>query len=189
MKNDPNYKDSFVEKTDIEGLVVIHKTIFEDFRGYFREALKLSTLEKTIGKPFNIKTWNHSVTNPGILRGIHSETAAKLLYPTHGRGFIFIIDLRPNSKTFSKYVTFEVNEKEEITIYKDMGMGVGVLASGEKPFEYHYLMDKEYDQLEQLGVMWNDPDIGITYPIKDLTISERDKTNPTLRELFPEKFK
>jgi len=189
MKNDPNYSESFVEKTSIDGLVIIHKKLFEDFRGYFREALKLSTLEEAIGKEFHIRTWNHAVSNPKVLRGVHSETAAKLIYPTHGKGFIGIVDMRPESKTFGKYLSFETDEKEQITIFKDEGMGVVVLATGDKPFEIMYLMDKEYDKLEQKGLLWNDPDVNIKYPISDPLVSERDSNNPTLRQLFPEKFK
>ncbi|MFZ2663881.1 MAG: dTDP-4-dehydrorhamnose 3,5-epimerase family protein [Patescibacteria group bacterium] len=188
MKNDTNYSESNIEKTSIDGLLLIRKAPFEDFRGYFREALKLSTLEKEIGKEFHIKTWNYAISNPKVLRGIHSETAAKLIYPIHGKGFIAVVDIRPESKTFGKYEVFETGEKEQMTIFKDEGMGVAVLSTGETPLEFMYLMDKEYDQLEQKGLLWNDPDVNIKYPILNPIISDRDKNNPTLRQLFPEKY-
>ncbi|NMB91496.1 hypothetical protein GYA37_01450 [candidate division WWE3 bacterium] len=189
MKNDPNYSESVIKSTSIDGLWVIYKVPFEDFRGYFREALKLSLLEKKIGKKFHIKTWNYAVSNPGVLRGIHSETASKLIYPIHGKGFIAIVDMRPESKTFGRYETFETGEKEQITIFKDEGMGIVALATGETPFEFMYLMDKEYDQIKQKGLIWNDVDVNIKYPINNPIVSKRDENNPTLRQLFPEKFK
>jgi len=189
MKNDPNYIEGFVEKTLIDDLYIINKKLFTDERGSFREALKLSTLEETIGTKFSVRTWNYAVSNPNVLRGIHSETCSKLIFPFSGAGYIAFVDLRPKSKTFGKYLGFNIKAPHEFSYFKAEGIGIGVLCTGELPLSFSYLMDKEYSDLKQQGLMWNDPDVKIPWPVSNPILSERDKTNPTLRQLFPEEFK
>jgi dTDP-4-dehydrorhamnose 3,5-epimerase len=189
MINDSNYIEGFIEKTSIEGVYIINKKLFTDERGSFREALKLSTLETAIGTRFQVRTWNYAVSNPSVLRGIHSETCFKLIFPFSGTGYIAFVDMRPKSKTFGKYLGYGIKSPHEFTYFKAEGIGIGILCSGEIPLSFSYLMDKEYSDLKQQGLMWNDPDVKIPWPIKMPVLSERDKTNPSLRLLFPEKFK
>ncbi len=189
MKNDPDYIEGFVEKTSIEGVYIVNKKLFTDERGFFREVLKLSTLEKSIGTKFQAQTWNYAVSNPKVLRGIHSETCSKLIFPSSGTGYIAFVDMRPESKTFGKYLGYKIKPPHEFTYFKAEGIGIGILCTGEAPLSFSYLMDKEYSDLKQQGLLWNDPDVKIPWSVDKPILSERDKTNPTLRTLFPEKFK
>lgn len=183
----------YITKTSISGAYTIERPVNRDERGFFHEIFRLNELEKASGVEFNPVQWSHSRSNPKVIRAIHTENWNKLVYPVNGRIFIAIVDVRPDSKDFGKVETFIFdNENKESTqkaLFLSKGLGNSVCVIGDKPVDYVYLVDEYWDSTKARGIAWDDPDLAIDWPIKDPIISKRDRKNPTLRELFPDKFK
>lgn len=179
----------FIKKTSIPGLFIIKRPTFKDSRGFFREAFRLNDLEKISGNKFKIVQWNHSYSKPHVIRALHAENWNKFVYPITGKMFAAVVDIRKNSKTFSKVVTLNFNETDPKALFISSGLANSICVVGNKPVHYLYLVDKYYDGKDTRAIAWNDPDLKIHWPVKNPVISDRDKENPTLRELFPDKFK
>ena len=186
-------KQDNVKKTSIPGLLIIERPTFADDRGFFREVFRLSELEEFANIKFSPVQWSHSLSLPGVIRAIHTENWNKLIYPVTGTLFAPIVDVRPESPTFGKVETFIIdNTKEDskhTAIFLPKGMGNSICAVGSTPLHYLYLVDEYWDNKKARAIAWDDPDLAIKWPVKTPIISERDKSNPRLRDLFPEKFK
>lgn len=125
---------------------------------------------------------------PGVIRALHAENWNKIVYPITGKMFAAIVDIRPGSRTFGRVETFEFNEEIPKALFIPKGLANSICVVGEKPVHYLYLVDEYYDGKDTRAIAWDDPDLNIKWPVKNPIISERDMNNPTLRELFPEKF-
>jgi len=183
-----------IKKTSIPGLLVIERPVFRDNRGFFHEIFRLNELEEATGIKFNPVQWSHSRSLPKVIRAIHAEGWNKLVYPVTGKMFAAIVDLRPDSKTFGKVETFEFDADDPNSTQKALfipkgGIGNSICVVGDKPVDYVYLVDEYWDNNKARGIAWNDPDLAIKWPVKDPIVSERDRQNSRLREMFPEKFK
>jgi dTDP-4-dehydrorhamnose 3,5-epimerase len=183
-----------VKKTSIPGLLVIERPVFRDDRGLFHEIFRSNELEEAIGTKFNPVQWSHSRSLPKVIRAIHTEDWNKHVYPVTGKMFAAICDLRPESPTFGKVETFEFDADDPNSTQKALfipkgGIGNSICVVGDKPVEYVYLVDEYWDNAKAKGIIWNDPDLAIKWPIADPIVSERDQKNPTVREMFPDKFK
>ncbi len=179
-----------IKKTKIEGLLVIERPTFPDERGFFREVFRFNEFKDFSGINFKPVQVNHSLSHPGVLRGIHAEGWNKIIYPVTGSVFIALTDVRPDSETFGKYETFSIDtEREHKAFYVPKGVANSVCVTGERDVHYLYIVDAYYDGEDTTAVAWDDPDLKIPWPVKNPVISERDKNNPKLRDLFPDKFK
>lgn len=178
-----------IKTTTIPGLLILQRPIQNDQRGFFREVFRRDELEKVTGIKFEDVQMNHSHSLPGVIRGIHAEQWNKIIYPVTGSAYLAIVDLRPDSPTFSKVETFNINDQNRIGLFIANGLANSLCAIGEKPVDYIYLVDVYWDGTDTRAIAWDDPDLNINWPIKNPILSERDKNNPKLRELFPEKFK
>jgi dTDP-4-dehydrorhamnose 3,5-epimerase len=182
-----------IKKTSIPGVLVIERPVRRDNRGFFHEIFRLNELEEISGIKFSPVQWSHSRSLPKVIRAIHIEGWNKLIYPVNGKMFAAIVDARPDSETFGKVETFEFDADDPNSTQKALflpkGIGNSICVSGDSPVDYVYLVDEYWDDKKAKGIAWNDPDLAIKWPVKDPIISERDKANPSLRELFPEKFK
>lgn len=181
-------KNEFIEKTKIDGLFIIRRPTYEDNRGFFREVVRLKDIEDFIGHKFRFRQWSHSLSFPKVIRALHSEDQNKLVYPITGEMFGAYVDLRKNSKTFAKVVTVNFGQKGYQAVFVPKGVANSICVVGNKPVHYMYLIDEYYEKSKTKGVIWNDPDLAIRWPIKNPIVSDRDKQNPTLRSLFPDKF-
>ena len=179
---------TLITKTSIEGLYIIEKETFSDERGFFREVFHLDDLEQEIGRKFELKQMNHSRSNPNVLRALHAENWSKLVYPVSGKMFSAVVDIRPESKTFGRCETFSFDENSQKALFISPGLANSICVDGNEPVDYIYLVDAYYDGKDTRAIAWNDPDLNIVWPIGNPIVSERDKNNPILRELFPEKF-
>ena len=181
-------KSEFAENTAIKGLLIIERPVFKDKRGFFKEVVRWSDLNAhhINFKPIQV---NHSRSNPGVIRGLHAENWNKLVYPVSGNMFSAIVDIRTNSPTFSKVMTFSFADDERKMLYIPKGLANSICVLGTEPLEYIYLVDAYYDGKDTRAVAWDDPDLNIKWPVKNPIISERDKNNSTMRELFPGKMK
>ena len=181
-----------IKKTGIDGLLVIERPNFIDNRGFFHEIFRLSELEE-YGIDFRPVQWSHSLSKPGVIRALHSEDWQKIIYPVTGKMFAAIADVRPDSPTFKNVETFIFDNTTEDSPHQALflppGLGNSLCVVGEEPVNYVYLVDEYWDNNKAQGIAWDDPDLNIPWPIKNPIISDRDKNNQKLRELFPDKFK
>lgn len=178
-----------IRKTSIPGLLVIEKPTFKDARGYFREVLRLSDLKPFLDGGFEFKQWSHSYSKPRVIRALHTEDQNKLVYPITGKMFAAYVDTRTNSDSFGKVVTITFSEPNGKAVLVPKGIANSICVIGNKPVHYIYLIDEYYEPEKTKGIAWDDPDLAIDWPVMNPVISDRDKNNPTMRELYPEKFK
>lgn len=179
----------FIQKTSIEGLLVLKRPIHQDERGFFKEIFHIDEIEKTLDIKFKGVQMNHAFSHSKVLRGIHAENWNKIICPLNGEVFVAIVDIRPESSTFKRVETFVINDENRIALFLSKGLGNSYCITSDEPVHYIYLVDAYYDGSDTRAVAFNDSDLKIDWPTKDPIISERDKNNPTLREMFPEKFK
>lgn len=180
--------NNYIVKTSIPGLLVIKRPIFTDDRGFFREIFHLNHLQEASDTEFKPIQVNHSMSKPKVIRALHAEGWNKLVYPVTGKMFAALVDIRPDSSTFGKLEEFEFDESDPKALFIPSGVANSICVLGDQPVHYIYLVDKYYDGSDTKAIAWDDPDLNITWPVNDPIISDRDKNNPTLREMYPEKF-
>lgn len=178
-----------IKQTSIPGLLILQRETHKDERGFFREVFHLDELEKAVGQEFKPVQMNHSFSKPGVIRALHAENWNKLVYPVSGEMFAAVADIRPDSDTFGKYETFNFSSEDRFALFIPRGFANSICVSGQENVNYIYLVDQYYDGTDTKAVAWDDPDLNIKWPVENPVISERDKNNPKLRDLFPEKFK
>lgn len=181
--------NKYIKNTSIPGLFKLERPIFSDERGFFRELFHENELNETIGFEFKAIQMNHSHSKSKVLRGIHAENWNKIIYPASGEVFVAIVDIRPDSATFGKVETFLINDSNRIGLFISQGLANSFCVTGKESVDYIYLVDAYWDGLDTRAIAWDDPDLNIKWPVENPIVSERDRNNPKLRDLFPEKFK
>jgi len=173
--------------TKIKEVVLIEPQVFNDKRGWFAEIYKKSDFFYN-GIETNFVQDNHSMSSRGVLRGIHFQIGdsaqAKLVRCLRGEIFDVAVDLRKESETFLQWagvILSEENKKELFIPAKGFGHGFCVLSD---EAEISYKCSSEYDSRSEMGIIWNDPDIKIDWPITDPILSEKDLNNQTVKALF-----
>jgi dTDP-4-dehydrorhamnose 3,5-epimerase len=181
-------------QTDIEGLYIVEPTVFGDDRGFFMETWnKKDFLE--IGLDLEFVQDNHSKSKKGVLRGLHFQrknSQGKLVRCIKGKVYDVAVDLRSNSKTFGKYYGIELTEENKLMFYIPEGFAHGYLALTEE-VEFLYKATNYYSPEYESGIIWNDEDINVEWPLKkygikeeDLILSEKDKKLQTFRQYVGE---
>ena len=172
------------EKTDIEEVIVIKPKIFGDERGFFLETYKKDDFEKA-GITENFIQDNHSKSKKGVIRGIHFQRGkfaqAKIVRCIKGALWDVAVDLRKGSKTFGKYFAIELSEANKYILYIPRGCGHG-FATLTEDVEMEYKNDNLYSFENETGIIWNDPDLNIKWPIANPIVSEKDKKWSTFKE-------
>jgi dTDP-4-dehydrorhamnose 3,5-epimerase len=174
--------------TTLPGLLKIQRPEqpSEDEKNPFVEIADLAELSRISGKTFQTLQINHSHSMQNVLRGLHAEHWDKITWIARGQVMSVIVDIRPDSPTFGKYEIFELSDENRLALYIPEGFANSAYAITE--IDYMYMVSKLYDGSDTFAVAWDDPDLAIPWPTKNPIISERDKQNPRLRELFPDKF-
>jgi len=173
-------------KMKIPDVILIKPKVFGDERGFFMETYKRSDFERA-GIKGEFLQDNHSRSRYGVLRGLHFQrephAQAKIVRCIRGVIYDVAVDLRKNSPTFGKYVGVILSEYNIYMLYIPRGFAHGFLVlSGEA--EVVYKVDNEYAPHSEGGLIWNDPDVNIPWPIEDPVLSEKDQKWPTLKELI-----
>ncbi len=181
-----------VETCEIEGLKVITPTVHEDARGYFIETYHYEDF-KAAGIDQVFVQDNQSASVKGVLRGLHFQIQypqAKLVRVLKGEVYDVAVDLRPGSKTYGKYygVLLSEENKKQFFVPKDFAHGFLVLSD---VAEFAYKCTDFYHPNDEGGIAWNDPDIGIDWPIEEgmkLIQSEKDTKWDGIKE-FTEQYR
>jgi len=168
-------------------VVVLETPTFEDDRGYFHEAFRLRDLEDYLGRTIPFVQVNHSRSRRNVLRGLHAENWDKLVYVPFGEVFTAVADIRPWSPTFGQVETFHFKDRNRPTVFLPAGLAHGYYVIGDTA-DYLYQVTNYYDGTDTRAVAWNDADLAVPWPTRAPILSERDRNNPTLRELLPDAF-
>ena len=170
------------KRLEIPDVILIEPKIFDDPRGFFLETFKKSEFERN-GIKEDFLQDNLSQSTKGTLRGLHFQinpkAQAKLVTVLKGKVFDVAVDIREGSPTFGKWVGACLSDKSKQFLYIPVGFAHGFcVMSGTADFMYK--VTSEYAPEAERGILWNDPKIGIEWPIKDPLLSERDTNLPLL---------
>jgi dTDP-4-dehydrorhamnose 3,5-epimerase len=173
-----------VSRTELDGVLLIEPTIHGDSRGRFFESYKK---EKCLefGIQENFVQENQSLSQKNVLRGLHyriEPDQSKLVRVIRGEVFDVVVDIRKNSSTFGKWQSFILSESNYLQLYVPVGFAHGFCVLSDTA-EFLYKVSEYYSAEKEKGIIWNDPDIGIDWPVSDPILSEKDKINPGLRSL------
>lgn len=176
-------------ETSIDGVYIIEPTVFGDNRGYFMETYSKKDFEE-IGLYYNFVQDNQSKSKKGVLRGLHFQkenTQAKLVRVLKGEVFDVAVDLRQSSKTYGKWEGIILSEENKKMFMIPRGFAHGFLVLSEEA-EFTYKCDDIYNHNAEGGLAWNDPDVGIKWPLENIKMenlltSEKDAKWPSLKEL------
>jgi dTDP-4-dehydrorhamnose 3,5-epimerase len=176
------------KRTQIEGVYIIEPRVFNDARGYFLEAWKKEEFEQHIG-PVEFIQDNESKSSYGVLRGLHYQkgdfSQAKLVRAIKGRVLDVAVDIRPSSPTFGQHVMAELSEENKRQFFIPRGFAHGFLVLSEEAV-FTYKVDNVYAPQAEAGIRWDDPDLGIKWPIdpKEVLTSEKDLKQPRFSDIF-----
>ena len=169
-------------KTDIEGVIIVETTAFGDSRGYFMETYEERKFAKG-GITAKFVQDNQSKSTKGVLRGLHFQKThpqAKLVRVIKGKVYDVAVDLRKGSPTYGKYVGVVLSAENKKQFFIPKGFAHGFLVLSDEA-EFCYKCDDFYYPEDEGGLMWNDPQVGVEWPIEDtdnLNLSEKDTNNP-----------
>lgn len=172
--------------TPLNGLVLIEPSCFQDARGYFLETYQ-DIRYRDIGISERFVQDNQSRSMKGVLRGLHFQIRrpqAKLVTVMRGRVFDVGVDVRPTSPTFGQWFGIELSDAGPRQLYMAPGFAHGFCVLSEWA-DVHYKVSRIYDPTDEGGLRWNDPDVGIAWPINSPHIAPRDAAYPMLREIAP----
>jgi dTDP-4-dehydrorhamnose 3,5-epimerase len=171
----------------IEGVWLANSSVWSDERGFFREWFKSTDLESITNKKFKVEQANISHSAKGTLRGIHyslaKEGQAKWITCVSGLIKDLILDIRPNSKTFGKWIEVELSGSSGKSVYISEGLGHGFISLADNS-TVAYLVSSPFSPTEEFEINPLDPALRINWglPLSDLKISKKDKNAPTLKE-------
>ena len=172
------------KRLEIPDVILITPTAFADERGFFMESHKESEF-KANGIEFEFKQDNHSKSSRNVLRGLHYQlepyAQGKLVRVVTGSIFDVAVDIRKSSPTFGKWVSAELSEDNKKMLWIPPGFAHGFLTL-EDNTNVLYKTTNEYNKESERGISWNDPEIGIKWPVNNPLLSEKDKKHPILKE-------
>ncbi len=174
------------EKTEIEDVILVKPQVFGDNRGFFMESYKKSDFYAN-GIKVEFNQDNHSCSSKNVLRGLHYQippyAQAKLVRCAKGRIYDVAVDIRPNSKTFGKYVKVELSEDNKHMLFIPEGFAHGFVVLSDSA-ELLYKASGEYNPSADRGILWCDEDINIDWGI-DFTpiLSKKDENQPKLSKI------
>jgi dTDP-4-dehydrorhamnose 3,5-epimerase len=172
--------------TELPGVVVVEPVVHRDPRGFFLESYHHGKFAAG-GIDVVFVQDNHSKSAGGILRGLHAQVAkpqGKLMRVIEGAIWDVAVDIRPWSATYRRWVGVELSAESFRQLYIPPGYAHGFCVLGEGA-QVVYKCTELYDPADEIAIAWNDPDVGIAWPLEQPVLSARDAAAPRLRELEP----
>ena len=174
-----------VTPTAIADVLVIEPKVFGDARGFFYESFNQKAFNQATGLNLNFVQDNHSRSAKGVLRGLHDQVEqpqGKLVRVVRGAVFDVAVDIRKNSLTFGRWVGMELSEDNHKQHWIPAGFAHGFLVTSDSA-EVLYKTDDYYAPEHERCIAWNDPDIGIEWPVGMApSLSAKDQAGSTLRD-------
>lgn len=168
-------------ETKLDGVVLLEPEVHGDARGFMVETYRRDAWTE-LGIEVEFVQHNHSRSARGTLRGIHFQTEpgqAKLVRCPRGKIFDVAVDLRHDSPTFGQWEGHELDDEAHRQLFVPIGFGHGFAVLSEEA-DVTYLLSSVYDPATEAGIAWDDPDVGVEWPVDDPLLSERDKSAPRL---------
>ncbi len=172
-----------VESRHLGEVVVLAVDAFADARGFFMETYRNDRFLE-LGLPGNFVQDNHSYSKKGVVRGLHFQwdpPMGKLMRVTRGVAFVVAVDLRIGSPTLGKWVGIEATAENRKQVWAPASFARGFCALSDD-VEVQYKCTGTYNPKTESAIRWNDPAVGIEWPVRDVIISEKDRNAPTLAE-------
>ena len=175
-----------VERTELEGLLILRPRVFRDDRGWFLESFNARAFAETPGVSTVFVQDNESLTQAGVLRGLHFQAAPhaqqKLVRVIRGAVLDVCVDIRPGSPTFGRHVKVALNGEEKTMLYIPEGFAHG-FRTLENDTVFSYKCSDYYHPPSERTLLWNDPALGIDWGIADPVLSAKDKAGVPLAQL------
>jgi dTDP-4-dehydrorhamnose 3,5-epimerase len=172
-----------IEATPLDGLCVLAPQVFQDERGFFTEVFRADQF-KAMGLPYEFVQDNHSGSVRGVLRGLHFQwepPMGKLMRVTRGTAFLVAVDIRKGSPTLGQWFGAEISAESRKQIWAPAGFARGFCVLSDYA-EIQYKCTGIYSNKGESGIRWDDPEIGIQWPIRDVQLSDKDRKAQTLKE-------
>jgi dTDP-4-dehydrorhamnose 3,5-epimerase len=172
-----------IKKTSLPGVLLIEPKVFTDERGFFMETYNLDAF-RAAGIPDEFVQDNHSRSARGVLRGLHYQepnAQGKLVRCTRGAIFDVAVDIRRGSPSFAKWFGLELSDANKLMLWIPPGFAHGFCAL-EDDSDLVYKCTTLYDPTSDRAILWNDPDVGIEWPITEPVLSKKDAGAPRLVE-------
>lgn len=171
-------------ETILPGVIVIEPDVFGDSRGFFMESWNQQRYVE-IGLKLNFVQDNISYSQGGVLRGLHFQNPqpqGKLVYTIQGEVFDVVVDIQAGSPTFGQWVGIILSGENKKQVYIPEGFAHGFCVTSSAAL-FAYKCTDFYSPTTESGILWNDPDIGIAWPIKEPKLSAKDQQHSRLKDL------
>ena len=176
-----------LKETGISGLIVIEPDVFGDSRGYFMESFSLRKFRELTGLDIDFVQDNESKSSYGVVRGLHFQrpphAQSKLVRVVQGRVLDVAVDLREGSPTYGKHYAIELSGENHLQMFIPKGFAHGFAVLSDVAV-FQYKCDEYYAPESEGAVAWDDPDLAIDWrlPKEDIRLSDKDKSNPNLKD-------
>ena len=166
-------------ETEIPGVYILEPRVFEDARGYFMETWREEDFNRAMGREVHFVQDNQSMSSRGVLRGLHyqrgADSQAKLVRVLQGTVVDVAVDLRKDSPTFGRHVMVELSAENKRQLFIPRGFAHGFQVVSETAV-FTYKVDNRYAPKSECSIRFDDPSIGIEWPIQgnDVVLSEKD---------------
>jgi dTDP-4-dehydrorhamnose 3,5-epimerase len=173
------------ESTPLQGVVVLVPEIFQDSRGFFMETFREDQF-RALGLPSHFPQDNHSRSTRGVVRGLHFQwepPMGKLMRVTQGSAFLVAVDIRKGSPTLGQWAGVVASAENRRQVWAPAGFARGFCVLSDSA-EIQYKCTGLYNSTAESGILWNDPAIGIDWPVppSEVQLSEKDKRAQTLAQ-------
>jgi len=178
-----------VIETKIPGILIIEPRAFGDARGFFMETWRQERYE-AMGIKGNFVQDNLSFSSKGVLRGLHYQhphSQGKLVSVVQGEVFDVAVDIRYGSPTFGQWVGVVLSGDNHRQLWIPEGFAHGFCVLSDTAY-FTYKCTDVYTPSAEGGIIWNDPDIGIDWPVNDVSLSDKDKIYPGLKDIPPDRL-
>lgn len=168
-----------VEKTELDEVLLIKPSVFEDHRGLYVETFNRQDYEKN-NINIDFVRDDISTSRKNVLRGIHYDDKTwKLIHCMHGKIYFVVVNMKKNSGQYLKWQSFILTSDNRHQVLVPPGFGNGHLVLSDECI-FHYKMSEYYDPENEKGVKWNDPKLGIFWPADHPMLSEKDSNTELL---------
>jgi dTDP-4-dehydrorhamnose 3,5-epimerase len=172
-----------IESTALDEVKIVVPQTMPDDRGFFMEVFRADLFEQ-LGLPGSFRQLNHSRSSRGVIRGLHFQwdpPMGKLMRVTVGRAFLVAVDIRVGSPTLGRWVGLDANADEPRELWAPASFARGFCVLSDVA-EIEYLTTGTYNHATESGIRWNDPAIGIEWPVREPILSAKDDSAQTLTE-------
>lgn len=173
-----------VTETKLPGVLVIEPKVFGDTRGFFKEVFQAERY-KAAGVDIPFVQDNHSRSQKGVLRGLHFQKTrpqGKLVSCSYGAVYDVAVDIDPNSATFGSFVGIELSGENHLQLWIPPGYAHGFCVLSDVA-DFHYKCTDCYFPSDEGGLIWNDPEVAIDWPVRNPLLSDSDRNHPRLAEI------